>query len=161
MYGVDDPAVHEAVRTYVKLLRAQKSVVARVEPLVASYGLTLTQFGVLEALLHKGSLTHRELCQKVLTSAGNITDVVDKLEHRGLVCRSRNAADRRNVYVSLTEQGRELIKKVFPRHAKDIAQAFAALSASEQRELGALLRKLGRSSANAEAPLEKVLSEPK
>src|SRR5579875_2805464 len=97
MYGVDDPAVHEAVRTYVKLLRAQKSVVARVEPLVASYGLTLTQFGVLEALLHQGSVPHRELFQKGRRGAGNITDVVDKLDHRGVVCRSLNEDHRRNL----------------------------------------------------------------
>ena len=48
-------------------------------------GLTPTQFGVLEALLHKGPLSQRELGQKVLTSAGNMTDLIDKLETRGLV----------------------------------------------------------------------------
>ena len=67
-------------------------MLARVEPRLAAAGLTPTQLGVLEAILHKGPLTQRELGRKVLTSAGNMTDVVDKLEARGLVRRTRVAA---------------------------------------------------------------------
>ena len=76
----------------MKLLRAGKAVLARVEPRLAAAGLTPTQLGVLEAILHKGPLTQRELGRKVLTSAGNMTDVVDKLEARGLVRRARVTA---------------------------------------------------------------------
>ena len=103
--GVDDPAILEALRAYVKLLRAGKAIVARVEPRLTAHGLTVTQLGVLEAILHKGPLTQRELGRKVLTSAGNMTDVIDKLERRGLVCRSRVAGDRRSVRVALTASG--------------------------------------------------------
>jgi hypothetical protein len=77
------PAVHEALRAYLKLLRAAKAVVAGVEPRLAAAGLTLTQFGVLEAARHKGALTQRKRSRLVLSTAGNITDVVDKLESRG------------------------------------------------------------------------------
>ena len=147
MYGIDDPAVEEAVRAYVKLMRASRSVLARVEPALAACGLTPTQLGVLEALLHKGAMTHRELGRKVLTSAGNMTDVVDKLERRGLVLRTRDAADRRAVRVELTAQGRAMIEDLFPRHAADIARAMAGLSPAELRALGALLRTLGMAAA--------------
>ena len=64
----------------MKLLRAGRAVLARVEPRLAAAGLTPTQFGVLEAILHKGPLGQRELGRKVLTSAGNMTDLIDKLE---------------------------------------------------------------------------------
>ena len=121
MYGVDDPAVEEAVRAYVKLMRASRSVLAQIEPGLAARGLTPTQLGVLEALLHQGAMTHRDLGRKVLTSAGNMTDVVDKLERRGLVRRVRDQADRRAVRVELTDAGQALIQEVFPRHAADIA----------------------------------------
>ena len=84
-FGVDDVRVVEALGAYVKLLRAGRAVLARVEPRLAAAGLTPTQFGVLEAILHKGPLGQRELGRKVLTSPGNMTDVVDKLEARGLV----------------------------------------------------------------------------
>jgi MarR family 2-MHQ and catechol resistance regulon transcriptional repressor len=150
MFGVDDPAVIEAVRAYVKLMRASRSVVARIEPLLAARGLTLTQLGVLEALLHKGPLTHRELGRKVLTSAGNMTDVVDKLEARGQVRRVRDQADRRQVRVELTEAGRRMIEDLFPRHARDIAAAMNGLSGPELRALGDQLRRLGMAAAHGQ-----------
>ncbi len=148
MHGVNDPTVEQAIQAYVKLMRASRSVVNRVEPLVGAQGLTLTQLGVLEGILHKGPMTHRELGRKVLTSAGNMTDVVDKLEGRGLVRRVRAAADRRQVRVELTEAGQELIEGLFPRHAEDIARAMAGLDPAELGQLGGLLRKLGIAAAH-------------
>ena len=125
---------------------------ARIEPLLARAGLTPTQLGVLEALLHKGSLSHRELGRKVLTSAGNMTDVVDKLQARGLVRRIRVPGDRRQVAVELTEAGRGLIEELFPRHAADIAGAMAGLDAAELRMLDGLLRRLGAAAGETAGP---------
>lgn len=142
----------EALRAYVKLLRAGKSVLAKVEPRLAAAGLTPTQLGVLEAILHKGPLTQRELGRKVLTSAGNMTDVVDKLEARGLVRRTRSLRDRRIVTVALTPAGQTLIQGLFPHHARDIAAAMAGLSGDELRVLGDLLRKLGLAAAGDDDP---------
>jgi MarR family 2-MHQ and catechol resistance regulon transcriptional repressor len=141
--GVTDPCVVASLRTYVKLLRASKAVLARVEPLLASHGLTPTQLGVLEVILHLGALSQRDLGRKVLTSAGNMTDVIDKLEARGLVWRARMPRDRRSVQVDLTDEGRRLIEALFPRHAEDIAHAMSGLDPDEMDQLGALLRKLG------------------
>jgi MarR family transcriptional regulator, 2-MHQ and catechol-resistance regulon repressor len=157
---VDDDAVREALRAYVKLLRAGKAVLARVEPRLAAAGLTPTQLGVLEAILHKGPLTQRELGRKVLTSAGNMTDVVDKLEARGLVCRTRSPRDRRIVSVTLTPSGRTLIEALFPRHARDIAAAMGGLSGEELQVLGALLRKLGLAAAGEDRPLAETRTTP-
>jgi MarR family 2-MHQ and catechol resistance regulon transcriptional repressor len=139
--------VTEALRAYVKLLRAAKAVLARVEPLLVAEGLTPTQLGVLEAVFHKGPLTQRELGRKVLTSAGNMTDVMDKLERRGLVRRARSAADRRAVRVELTPAGKDLIQSLFPRHASDIEAAMAVLSDDELQQLSALLKRLGLAAA--------------
>ncbi len=152
MFGVSDPATVAALRAYVKLLRATRAVVSRIEPLLAAHGLTTTQLGVLEAILHRGPLTHRELGRMVLTSAGNMTDVVDKLSTRGLVRRVRDLADRRHVRVELTGCGRDLIAAVFPRHAGDIARAMSGLSSCELELLGTLLRQLGQHAAQGEAP---------
>ncbi len=140
----------EALSAYVKLLRAAKAVLARVEPRLADSGLTATQLGVLEAVLHAGPLSQRELGRKVLTSAGNMTDVIDKLERRGLVHRSRKPGDRRAVRVELTSAGREIIETLFPRHAQDIAGAMGSLDEAELRQLSALLQKLGRAAALGE-----------
>jgi MarR family 2-MHQ and catechol resistance regulon transcriptional repressor len=147
MFGVDDACTVAAVSAYVKLLRASRAVVGVVEPLLAAQGLTTTQLGVLEALLHKGPMTQRELGRKVLTSAANMTDVLDKLQARDLIARCRGNADRRSVTVGLTEGGRALIETLFPRHAADIARAMGGLSRAELERLATLLRKLGHAAA--------------
>jgi MarR family 2-MHQ and catechol resistance regulon transcriptional repressor len=143
VHGVDDKATVAAVRAYVKLMRATRSVTARLEPALAACALTLTQLGVLEAVLHLGPLTHRDLGRKLLTSPGNLSDVIDKLAARGLVRRVRGTEDRRQVRVELTDEGRALIEDVFPRHAQDIGRAMAGLAPAEMEQLGTLLRRLG------------------
>ena len=143
MFGVTNPETEAAVRAYVKLMRASRAVLARIEPLLAAAGLTPTQLGVLEAVLHKGPLNQRALGRLVLTSAGNMTDVVDKLEARGLVHRARNATDRRAVQVELTGPGRGLIEEIFPRHADDIAVAMGGVTGKDLARLDGLLKRLG------------------
>ena len=122
---------------------------ARVEPRLAQAGLTITQLGVLEAILHKGPLSHRELGRKVLTSAANMTDVIDKLAARGLVQRVRCPSDRRLVRVELTDAGTALIERIFPDHARDITDVMSELSCAEIGQLASLLRRLGHGAEHA------------
>jgi MarR family 2-MHQ and catechol resistance regulon transcriptional repressor len=147
--GERDPALS----AYVKLLRAHRAVVALVERGLVGTGLTLTQFGVLEALLHKGALTQRELGRRVLTSPGNLTEIIDRLAARGLVRRAPSPADRRAVQVTLTEAGEMLIRRLFPPHAQDIARAMAGLQAPELTQLDALLARLGHAAEAADKRL--------
>jgi MarR family transcriptional regulator, 2-MHQ and catechol-resistance regulon repressor len=142
------PAEVRALDAYIKLTRATSSVASRLAPGLARAGLTPTQLGVLEALLHLGPLGQRTLGAKLLMSGGNITAVVDNLERRGLVHRERSSDDRRNVTVHLTPEGRRLIAGVFPAHVRDIVAAFSALSAAEQEALGRLAKKLGLSQSD-------------
>ena len=139
------PAETRALDAYIKLTRAAASVDARLAPGLAEAGLTPTQLGVLEALLHLGPLGQRTLGAKLLSSGGNITTVVDNLERRGLVRRERRDDDRRHVTVHLTAEGRRLIAKVFPSHVREIVAAFSALTAAEQEALGRPAKKLGLS----------------
>lgn len=147
-----DESPAPALRAYVKLNRATRAVLAAVEKRVAAAGLTLTQLGVLEAILHKGPMTQRELGRKVLTSAGNMTDLCDKLITRGLVRRDRR--DGRSVFVDLTPEGRRLIDDLFPWHARDIQAAFGALTPAELAELERLLRKVGHGAAGLDLPVD-------
>jgi len=134
-----------ALDAYIKLMRAAESVAGSRGPMLAEEGLTLTQFGVLEALYHLGPLPHCELGRKLLKSGGNITVVVDNLEKRGLVSRKRHDEDRRLVTVHLTSAGRRLIAGVFPLHVEAIVQDMGALTASEQETLSRLCRRVGTS----------------
>ena len=132
-----------ALRTYVKLMRAAESITARIHRHLASVGLTLSQFAVLEALYHLGPLYQTEIGKKLLRSSGNITLVIDNLEKRGYVKRERKKQDRRFIRVRLTDEGSELISKLFPSHAAVIAREMGVLSEREQQTLAQLSKKLG------------------
>jgi MarR family transcriptional regulator, 2-MHQ and catechol-resistance regulon repressor len=131
-----------ALNAYIKLMRAAESVTARVHFEVGS-NLTVSQFGALEVLLHCGSLSQRELADKLVRNAGNVTLVIDNLERRHLVQRERDPADRRFVTVHLTAKGRLLIQELFPKVAANIAREFSLLSPEEQRTLARLCKKVG------------------
>ncbi len=131
-----------ALDTYIKLMRAAESVTARAH-VVLPRRITFSQFSALEALYHLGPLYQTELATKLLKTGGNLTLVVDNLERCGFVARSRNAADRRYVRVTLTTKGRKFIAALFPKHAARLTREFAALTAAEQVTLGRLCKKLG------------------
>jgi MarR family 2-MHQ and catechol resistance regulon transcriptional repressor len=111
--------------------------------------LSPSQFAVLEALYHLGSLTQGQVSAKVLKSTGNITLVIDNLEKQGYVRRARESDDRRMVTIHITEAGKALIEKIFPAHARAIREDLAMLTDEEQELLGRLCLKLGKSQANA------------
>lgn len=143
------PEEVRALDALVKLTRAADAVNRRLDGLLAEAGLTTSQFGVLEALLHLGQLCQKDLAAKLLKSDGNLTMVLGNLEKRGLVTRTRDAADKRLLNVQLTVAGRRLIRSLFPRHAANVAAAFAALTPAEQETLGKLSKKLGRAQADS------------
>jgi len=139
-----------AMTTYVKLMRAADAVTQTMHRHLADEDLTLSQFGVLEALFSLGPLCQRDLGRKILKTRGRITMVIDQLEQRGLVRRRPNPEDRRYQIVHLTGAGRTVIERVMPRHAATAEAVFAALSPEKQRTLGRLLKRLGREAAGAD-----------
>lgn len=138
-----------ALNTYVKLMRAAESVSARIHGHLSDAGLTVSQFGVIEALQHLGPLSQAEIAKKILKSTGNITMVIDNLEKRGLVRRKRSNTDRRFYAIHLTPEGKKMISRIFPNHAGKIVRAMNVLTDKEQETLGNLCRKLGLSESTA------------
>lgn len=133
-----------ALDSFIKLVRAADSVSSQVNEHLREHSLTVSQFGVLEALYHLGVLNQSDLAQKLLKSTGNLTTVVDNLAKQGLVERRRCTEDRRVVYIHLTDVGREKIESILPSHVAGVVDAFSVLSPDEQLELGGLLRRLGK-----------------
>jgi MarR family transcriptional regulator, 2-MHQ and catechol-resistance regulon repressor len=135
----------EALDAYIKVWRAAHAMEVRANRHLAAHSLTISQFGVLEALHHLGPLSQRQLADKILRSSGNLTMVIDNLERDNLVQRARDPKDRRVMTVSLTEAGQALIDLLMPRHVQNVLGVFSALSADELKQLAALSKKLGLS----------------
>jgi MarR family 2-MHQ and catechol resistance regulon transcriptional repressor len=132
-----------ALNAYIKLVRAADAVSGRLEAHFSALGLTVSQFGALEALHHLGPLYQKDLAKKILKSTGNITVVVDNLEKSGLVERVRDEEDRRHYFVRITARGRNLIAKFMPGHVARIVKELGILTKAEQGELARLCRKVG------------------
>ena len=122
---------------------------AYVEDRIAGEGLCLSDFMVLEVLLHKGPMPISEIGEKVLLANASMTAAVDRLEKRGFVVRQNSPTDRRSKIVALTDEGRPFITALYARHAKDIEAVTSVLSQSEQDQLRSLLKKLGTSAGAA------------
>lgn len=138
-----DKSTYRALNTYTKLMRSAESVTSRVHRVLVEPKLTISQFGVLEALYHKGPLCQRDIGAKILKSSGNITLVIDNLEKQNLVSRVKDENDRRYFTINLTESGTDLISKVFEDVEAAIVTEMATLSENEQELLGQLCKKLG------------------
>ena len=131
-----------ALNAYINLTRAANSLTAALSNQLESRGLTVSQFGALEALYHLGPLHQHEIAAKLLKSGGNITMVINNLEKQGWVQR-KQASDRRMLRIELTAKGRAQVKKVLKPHVAAITKAFAAVGPAEQESLREICRKLG------------------
>ena len=136
-----------APQLWIVLARAYKALSTLVERSIADSGLCLSDFMVLEALLHKGPLTITEIQGKVLLASGSMTAAVDRVEKRGLVVRKTTPEDRRARILELTPEGRHVIQSIFKTHAEDLENIMSVLDDSEKRQLYEPLKKLGRFAA--------------
>ena len=133
-----------ALNAFISLNRAVETVRININKNFQHNGLTESQFGVLEALLHLGPLCQKDIAEKLLVSSGNITMVIDNLEKRNLVKRNRSENDRRYIHIELTKSGKNLIQSIFPGHVDSIVKEFSILTAEEQKTLRNLTKKLGK-----------------
>ena len=107
---------------------------------------SLSDYAVLEVLLHKGSLPVNAIGEKVLLTSGSMTTAVQRLEKKGLVIRERSEGDARVVLVHLTNEGMSLIQEAFTGHAEDLDELFIEFSEDERIQFAGLMRKLGQRS---------------
>jgi MarR family transcriptional regulator, 2-MHQ and catechol-resistance regulon repressor len=129
---------------WLVLMKAHRTLARHAQLSIASHGIGLSDFTILEALLHKGPLLVSELGRIVQLTSGAMTTAVDRLESQRLVERSSEASDRRARVVTLTREGRAFITRIFGQHNANLDAASSGLTAAERQTLIALLKKLGK-----------------
>jgi MarR family transcriptional regulator, 2-MHQ and catechol-resistance regulon repressor len=135
----------DATGTHVWLVlwKAARAIEQNAMSSVAGLGLGLSDFAVLEALLHKGPQRVNTIGKRILLTSGSITTAIDRLESRKLVHRTPHPEDQRARLVQLTDKGKRLIQCAFRQHAVDMEETMAVLTPSERLELIRLLKKVG------------------
>ena len=140
---MDDADQTTGAKLWVVLARAYSSLAGYVERCIAAQGLCLSDFMVLEVLLHKGPMTISGIGEKVLLANASMTSAIDRLTERGLVVRKNSEQDRRIRIVELTREGRKLISSLYRQHERDIEAVMDGLSDTERNLLRRGLKKIG------------------
>ena len=143
MFMRDQSGDSSGVHLWLLLMKAHRSMVRHAERSIVSLDMCISDFGVLEVLLHKGPQSVSEIGRRVNLTSGSITTAIDRLEQRGLVARAADASDRRARMVHLTRDGKARITTVFARHTDAMDRAAQGLSKADRGTLMELLRKLG------------------
>jgi len=125
----------------IALRRVIRAVDLHSRNLAASHGLTGPQALLLKALQH-GKLSAGELASRVSLSQGTVTDILNRLEKRGLIMRLRDTSDRRRVLVEVTQQGLAVLEESPPLLQERFIQRFGELEEWEQTQLLASLQRI-------------------
>jgi MarR family 2-MHQ and catechol resistance regulon transcriptional repressor len=131
--------------SHIRLIlgRAAKAVDRVDRNSIADTGLVASDFGILEALLHKGPLPINTIGKKVLLTSGSMTAAANRLVEKGLVERVRDRSDGRCFHLHLTSSGARLISKAYAKHARNLDRIASVLTTDERGELVRLLKKIG------------------
>jgi MarR family 2-MHQ and catechol resistance regulon transcriptional repressor len=135
-------------------------MVSYIEGAITAQGIGLSDFMVLEVLLHKGPLTISAIGEKVLLASASMTSAIDRLEKRKLVRRTSCSSDRRIRLVELTAEGTGFIEEIYARHEKDLECVASGLSEEERRVLYEGLKKIGLAAQTA-VPTQRCRTELK
>lgn len=130
-----------SVVSWLRLLRVASRVQRDLGEHSRDWGLNNAQFDVLAHVGAAEGITQQELADSLLVTKGNITQLLDRVERRGLISRRREGRTNR---LYLTDEGRRLFAEVVPAHEALIDERLSVLSREEQQRLHELLRKLDR-----------------
>jgi MarR family transcriptional regulator, 2-MHQ and catechol-resistance regulon repressor len=130
---------------WLVMMKAHRTLERLATHSIESSEVGLSDFAVLEMLLHKGPQPVNEIGRRIELTSGAITTAVDRLESRGLVTREAHPSDRRARIVRLTTEGEKQAAKIFAAHKTVMDLAASGLSKSERATLIGLLKKLGTS----------------
>ena len=132
---------------WLVMMKAMRALTKYAAAGIEETGLGLSDFGVLEILLHKGPLPVNTIGPIVDLTPGSISIAVDRLFAKGLVSRVESAEDRRVRIVALTPRGKALIESAFRKHSGQMKRVFSELSPDELRCLETALKRVGKRAA--------------
>ncbi|MCB1753228.1 MAG: MarR family transcriptional regulator [Gammaproteobacteria bacterium] len=126
----------------IALRRVIRAIDQHSRKLVQSHGLTGPQALVLNEIVRSGSLTGSRLAKNISLSQATVTDIVKRLEQKGLLAKKQDLVDKRKLHLLPTEQGRNLILTSVPLLQESFQQRLSELKEWEQTQLLASLQRI-------------------
>ncbi|HIT89249.1 MAG TPA: MarR family transcriptional regulator [Candidatus Merdenecus merdavium] len=127
---------------FIGINRGANRAMKRASTIFREHGLTTMQFAVLEVLYHKGDLKIGQITEKILSTGGNMTVVINNLQKEGMVEKYADRRDSRASVIHITEKGEKKIEEIFPHYLSDLKLFFAKINEEEKVELARILKKL-------------------
>ena len=141
---IDQQEKFDGAHLWLVLWKATKSLEITARANIIDLGMGVTDFAILELLLHKGPTPVNSIAKKIMLTSGSMTPAIDRLVDKGFVERRDDEKDRRVRVVRLTTKGRRVIHKAYDKHQVAMDEVVSALDEPERIALVSLLKKLGR-----------------
>lgn len=133
--GADAPSV----RAWLGMVRVYQGMEHDLDADLRRWGLSSAQFDVLAIVGANEGLSQQDLARWRMNTKGNVTRLLDRMRHRGLVSRRIEGKYKR---LFLSKEGKRLLEEMEPHHLELIEDCMSALSPEEQTQLSGLLGKL-------------------
>ena len=138
----------------LRLVRVSEALVKAGDSFFSKYGVTAAQYDVLVIVKYSEKrVTQSDLGGHRVVSRSNITGIIDRLEKLGLVKREGSADDRRVKYTTITQKGKDLIRKVEEKYFDNLKQIVWFLDEKDKRELTEIIGRIEKGLKRAEDAL--------
>jgi DNA-binding MarR family transcriptional regulator len=132
---MDEDGASTARQVVTALRRIVRAIDLHSRFLATRFGLTGPQLMVLEELSRRGDVSISDLARSVYLSHATVTDILARLERRGLVRRARSDADRRRVLASTTAAAEEILSRTPPPLQEQFLGQFNGFAAWERTQM--------------------------
>ena len=145
MIGIQGPPLDNADPTTEimwLIRRRMQAAELYTKELDKKYNVSTPQLSCLLALRDYGPLPPSQIAKYIMVNSSTVTGIIDRLEQKGFVERSRTSPDRRVITISLTEKGKDLTQNAPPPLQKKMVEGLMKLPAREIKQIAQALRKL-------------------
>ena len=138
-YSLENYSLDESIGYLLK--RAGTQLAVNVDRRLAEFDMTHAQYGIFSRLLTAPS-TAADLARTSMTDTGAMTRMLDRLEEKGFVQRSRSSTDRRIVEVSLTDKGRQIADRMREVAVETLNHHLRGFTLDEVEQFKTFLRRM-------------------
>jgi DNA-binding MarR family transcriptional regulator len=139
---VDFESESTVLRLWLLLPRVGDALALCQDLVFGKYGITTEQWRVLSCIKSRGPLRPTDIASMLERSPNSMSMIVDRMVKAGLVRRTRDRKDRRVVFVSMTDKGREAVEPAIPAGWEFMHKVVSPLSYDDQRALVSTLETL-------------------
>lgn len=140
LYTLQNYTPEESIGFLLK--RAGCQLTLTIDRALAVFDMTHAQFGIFLRLLHGHADTAADLAREMMTDAGAMTRMLDRLEGKGFLERKRSSEDRRIVKVVLTDKGKELADQMMQVAVDVLNQHLSGFTEAELAQFKDFLRRM-------------------